>query len=277
MRSAVESKVPKSFHKSDVEHFNKGGFGVEFMTLGDNEFSYALGKRGSTRKKLARAAGCILEYVGRIAVVCGTKVERKRGVEYLSWLIQQRHGRAQVTDLEDRKDVTRLKVPSSVVGFITGHKGASLRQVEAQTGTFCFTDSERGDGKEFEYLLIFSGDRRAREAARDILKRRAKEKEDADRRGRDRYSRRSRSRSRGRGGGGGGGRRFRSRSRSRDRSFRRRSRSRSRGRDRDRGGRDRDRDHMYSRGGRRSRSRSRGRDRGGRRGGSRSRSPARRR
>ena len=31
------------------------------------DFSYALGARGSTRRKLAAASGCIIEYVGRLA------------------------------------------------------------------------------------------------------------------------------------------------------------------------------------------------------------------
>ena len=32
---------------------------------------YALGSKGSTRRKLATAAGCIIEYVGRLACICG--------------------------------------------------------------------------------------------------------------------------------------------------------------------------------------------------------------
>ncbi len=37
------------------------------------EFSYALGKDGSTRKKLAKAAHCLMEYVGEFAVMSGTR------------------------------------------------------------------------------------------------------------------------------------------------------------------------------------------------------------
>jgi hypothetical protein len=36
------------------------------MLTGDN-FSYALGAKGSTRRKLAAASGCIIEYVGKLA------------------------------------------------------------------------------------------------------------------------------------------------------------------------------------------------------------------
>ena len=48
------------------------------------------GQRGSTRKKLARASGAILEYVGRIAFVAGTLPERMRAKQYLQWLCMQR-------------------------------------------------------------------------------------------------------------------------------------------------------------------------------------------
>ena len=42
------------------------------------ELSYALGKKGMTRKKLARSSGCIVEYVGYTVFMSGTGDERKR-------------------------------------------------------------------------------------------------------------------------------------------------------------------------------------------------------
>ena len=59
-----------------------------------DEFSYALGARGSTRKKLAAAAGCIMEYIGQVAVIAGMKRERRQGRDYLEWLLKQRTGKA---------------------------------------------------------------------------------------------------------------------------------------------------------------------------------------
>ena len=50
----------------------------------------ALGARGSTRKKLAAAAGCILEYIGQVAVIAGHKRERRQGRDYLEWLLKQK-------------------------------------------------------------------------------------------------------------------------------------------------------------------------------------------
>ena len=54
-----------------------------------NTTSLALGARGSTRKKLA-AAGCILEYIGQVAVIAGRKRERRQGRDYLEWLLKQK-------------------------------------------------------------------------------------------------------------------------------------------------------------------------------------------
>ena len=54
------------------------GWGYGTRKLGPNDFSYALGAKGSTRKKLAAASGAILEYVGNVAVFAGTRAQRLR-------------------------------------------------------------------------------------------------------------------------------------------------------------------------------------------------------
>lgn len=59
-------------------------------------------------------------------------------------------------DWRDRDDVTRVKVPRECVGYITGSRGASLRETERKSGTFCFiNDSDGKRGAESEDLLIF--------------------------------------------------------------------------------------------------------------------------
>lgn len=57
-----------------------------------DELSYALGKKGMTRKKLARSSGCIVEYVGYHVFMSGMPDERKRAQEYLGWLFEQLRG-----------------------------------------------------------------------------------------------------------------------------------------------------------------------------------------
>ena len=133
---------------------NDGDFGVECLKLGAEEFSYALGKGGSTRKKLAKASGCILEYIGETAFMAGSKAERGRARDYLTWLLQQRTGSVNAT-AEGRDDVLVMPVPSETVGFLTGSKGQSLRQVEHESGTFCFADTSGGEHLA-ENILIFS-------------------------------------------------------------------------------------------------------------------------
>jgi hypothetical protein len=61
----------------------------------------------STRKKLAAAAGCIMEYIGQVAVIAGGARERKQGRDYLEWLLKQRQGQLYV-DVKGRDDVIEV-------------------------------------------------------------------------------------------------------------------------------------------------------------------------
>ena len=89
--SAVEQKMPGYFIKDDEEHFSTNpDFDTDRIPIKMEDYSYALGQRGSTRKKLARASGAILEYVGRHAYIAGTLAERTRARQYLQWLCAQR-------------------------------------------------------------------------------------------------------------------------------------------------------------------------------------------
>ena len=67
---------------------------VPNLTLSALFFSRAvfLSRQGSTRKKLAAASGALLEYVGRAAVMAGTRAERSLCWDYLTWLLKQRKG-----------------------------------------------------------------------------------------------------------------------------------------------------------------------------------------
>lgn len=99
-----------------------------------------------------------------VAVLAGFKDERKRARNYLEWLLQQRRGPVSV-DTRGRDDVTVVEVPRESVGYITGHKGESLREIERQTGTFCFANGEKGSGRThgaYENLLIFGASSEAR-------------------------------------------------------------------------------------------------------------------
>jgi hypothetical protein len=273
--SAVETKRPGYFTKGIEKHTSeKEGFASDTMPMDESELSYALGKDGTTRRKLARASGCIMEYVGQVAFICGAMEERTRARTYLKWLLQQRAGSVRVDDLAERDDVTIVKVPRDAVGYVTGARGQSLRQVEEDTGTFCFIDGTRG---ESEQLLVFGHRKSDREEAERIVnhlvQEKARERDRYDDRRRDDYNDRRRyddrryddrrddyrrdDRGRGSSSGYGGGRDYR-RSPPRDR----RDDYRGRSRDRDRRDRSYDRrDRSYERSRRSDRSNSRDRDR----------------
>jgi len=242
--SAVETKRPGYFTREIQKHTSEAeGFASDTYPMDESELSYALGKDGTTRRKLARASGCIMEYVGQVAFICGTMEERVRARTYLKWLLKQRHGSVYVDDLKDRDDVTVVPVPRDAIGYVTGNRGQSLRMVEEESGTFCFVEGGRG---ESEQLLIFGSVRADREVAERLINNLVNEKmrEDNDRRryddrdygrGGDRYDDRRRDDSRDRY----GDRGDRRREDSRDRDYRRRSPSRDRYRRRD-DSRDRD-------------------------------------
>lgn len=163
-RRGAELKVMSSVEEKSPGHFTKGvgpktsdkrGFDTERMLFKDDEFSYCLGKQGSTRKKLAAASGCILQYVGQVAYMAGTYKERKRVREFVNWLLAQRRGPITVDGAESRDDCTVCHVPDNCKGWFTGNRGSELRRVEAETSTFMFMALDRnGD----ESLLIFSSD-----------------------------------------------------------------------------------------------------------------------
>jgi predicted RNA-binding protein Jag len=269
--SAVEHKHPGHFVRGEtllecrrVPGDDAGDdWATDTMMLTEDNFSYALGSKGSTRRKLATASACIIEYVGRLACICGNIQERRRARDYIKWLIAQRTGTVSV-DTEDRDDVTVVEAPTQTIGFITGYRGESLRRIEAASGTFCFTDAGDGSKRETEKVLIFSADSYNRKKANSILLEKIQEHKEINRNGgggRGGYGGGGGGGYGGGGGGygggssyggggggygGGGGGYGRDRSRSRDRD---------RDRDRDRRDRSRDRDD------RRDRSRSRDRDR----------------
>ena len=134
--------------------------------MDESELSYALGKDGTTRRKLARASGCIMEYVGQVAFICGTLDERTRAKTYLKWLLKQRNGAVFVEDLKERDDVTIVPCPHDCIGYVTGNRGSSLRQVEEESGTFCFVEGGRGDS---EQLLVFGHNKADRDVAERLI------------------------------------------------------------------------------------------------------------
>merc|ERR1719497_185434 len=77
--SGVENKSPGTFTRGVRDKTSsEKGFDTDRIIFKDDELSYALGKEGTTRKKLEKASGGILQYVGHVAFLAGTLKERKR-------------------------------------------------------------------------------------------------------------------------------------------------------------------------------------------------------
>jgi len=173
--SAVETKVPGYYEKIRYEVVDRdkgrdatGTWGTETMTFQDDELSYALGKKGGTRKKLERSSQAIVQYVGHVALFSGTKPERKRAKEYMKWLFEQLEGPVYVDGWEDRDDCTVLNIPSDCIGYITGNRRATLGAMEDEWGVLMFFMNKNGDkarGRGGSEMLIIFGERRGRRGA----------------------------------------------------------------------------------------------------------------
>lgn len=148
--SAVEHKTPGTFLTKDGDALisplaqpgddENDGFDYDLFPFRGDEFSYALGARGSTRKKLANASGAIIEYVSQTAVFAGYAPERKKARDYLTWLLKQKEHVAMNVDYADRDDVDVVTAPKSCMGYLTGYRGEGLRGIEQETRTFIFSN-----------------------------------------------------------------------------------------------------------------------------------------
>jgi len=183
--AAIETKMPGYFTRDVGDRHSDEEWGQDTIPLGDDELSFALGKDGSTRKKLARSSGCILEYVGNVAFLAGTLAARGRARDYLGWLMRQRVGTVYV-DVEGRTDVTWIDIGDGVEGVASIFKSMTLRGIEHESRTFCFLE---GNASKSDRLLIFSHDKACREKAKAIATEKLQQKaRDMDNHSNDRWN-----------------------------------------------------------------------------------------
>ena len=96
-----------------------GVFGGPVSAAFGNRYSYALGARGKTKRKISEASGCLMEYIGMVAYLVGSAEERERCNTYLGWLLGQRGDSketAKAVDITGRSDVDELACPQSYIG-----------------------------------------------------------------------------------------------------------------------------------------------------------------
>eukprot|EP00494_Astrolonche_serrata_P023740 UN23998 len=130
------------------------------MPLDETEVAYVFGRMGSTKDKLARVSGSRIDLVGQELVFQGNEDAVLRAKRYVKILLDQRHCDTTVDVKEHTGDLTLVKVPSSCKGFITGKRGATLRQIEREHATL-MTFCKRSEDDEEEPLAIF-GTKRGR-------------------------------------------------------------------------------------------------------------------
>lgn len=145
--SLVEIKLPK-YYTDDSKYRPRlespeVDWGTDIIDITQN-YKVLLGKGGATKRKLARAANCALEYIGTYAFISGNNEQRRRGRTYIQALIDQiTIKRVDIPDIDQRDDITVIQIPTSSVGYVTGKNGAALREIEEKTNTFCFMDGTR--------------------------------------------------------------------------------------------------------------------------------------
>lgn len=150
----IEKKAPGHFSRGLREKFSDSrGFDTDRMAIKEDELSYVIGKEAATQKKIEKAAGCILQFVGRYAFMAGSLKERRRCKEYIGWLLQQLKGAVTIPDVTDREDCTEMHIPANCKGWVTGNRGSELRRMEHETSTYMFMAL---DGHGDERLCIFS-------------------------------------------------------------------------------------------------------------------------
>jgi len=147
------------------------------MTIGDEDAAFLLGAGGSTKRKVARAAGARLdldddkETRGRhVLTVSGSDAARARAMDYVRWVLRQRLGAIEVSDASKRDDLSVVRVPADCVAYVTGKSGRVLRSVEEEFGTLMFFgklvgEESNGDGARNDETLCVLGDRRGRRGA----------------------------------------------------------------------------------------------------------------
>lgn len=168
----VECKVPgyytelwrKDGNTFDCKADCHGDWGTSTTALTQEELSYAIGAKGRTRKKLKGASGAIIQYVGEVVFMSGTKLQREKAKEYLKWLLElldvadgQERPRIETSG---RDDCTTVQIPTDCIGYITGRSREMLGTIEDTYGTLMFFVGEQDN----QVLAIF-GPARARKGS----------------------------------------------------------------------------------------------------------------
>ena len=116
--------------------------------MAGEDAAFLLGAGGSTKRKVARAAGARLELDDdadgkHVLTVSGSDACRARATDYVRWVLKQRLGAIEVSGASARDDLSIVRVPADCVAYVTGKSGRVLRSVEEEFGTLVFREARR--------------------------------------------------------------------------------------------------------------------------------------
>ena len=141
--------------------------------MAGEDAAFLLGAGGSTKRKVARAAGARLELDDdadgkHVLTVSGSDACRARAMDYVRWVLKQRLGAIEVSGASARDDLSIVRVPADCVAYVTGKSGrccaASRRVGRFVSGSSSAIPAERdGRGRTIETLCVL-GDRHGRRA-----------------------------------------------------------------------------------------------------------------
>lgn len=164
-RRGSPERRPRDSYRNDDEEEDPRARGKESMELAEEDAAFVLGRGGMTKKKIERACNAVIDVNEREyrIEITGTKSERKRARDYLTFVMQQRVGAVVIDTNKPRDDLTILSVPEDCVAFVMGRGGQTLRTIEEEWATLMFFAKVAGAATS-EKLMIF-GDLRARRGA----------------------------------------------------------------------------------------------------------------
>lgn len=147
LMSAMERRLKTACGPEDAVGIAEGdGEGMDVIKYESSEIAWISGKLGNNKKKLSEASGCDIECRGERSYFLGSGPERRRGRDYVRWLLLQlqdgkpreRTSRIEPAELEGRDDVTLVPLTWEEHGTLRGSITKCLNQVEVTTSTFMF-------------------------------------------------------------------------------------------------------------------------------------------
>jgi hypothetical protein len=101
--AAIEMKCPGYYTTNVTDSEDPAeGFLTDMVMISEVDYSFALGRQGSTRKNIVRTTGCLVEYIGSVAFLSGLKSERKAAREYLHWLFEERKNKTNKSEYREK-------------------------------------------------------------------------------------------------------------------------------------------------------------------------------